>query len=293
MVIVSWNMAKSSSVPLERVLKKCEEWEASVLLIQEPTGSLLHFGSRRGKTLKPRGCEFEWHGWLQNGGSQGSIVIVWRDGVSISNVAPVDLGVGQGTRRITATNPLVTFEAMEGAERMKIATCHAPFDISARAQYSRNALNAGKKHGADCIIGDMNTYGTSVPSGTRSRGSGYQAPVLGATSNRGRGSPLDKVFVADKLSDAYLAGRVIPGGDSQGVKRTRETSDRVIDITDFEWEACPSDHLPIFVAFHDQTCRVEALLKSKDRDDDEDDDMHPPKRQRTDNSGSSRPIRAR
>jgi hypothetical protein len=266
-VIISWNMAKTRDIPFDQVLKRCENWGASVLVVQEPTGSLISFGSDR-KTVQPRGCQCSWSGWLQKGGSQGSIVIIARREVSISEITPVDLGTGQGTRRITATNPLVFFQATEGAETMKFATCHSPFDESARAVYSRKAVAEAGERGADCIIGDMNTYGTKVPSGTSSRSSGYQYPPLGPTSARGHGSPLDKVFVADKQTE-YLAGRVIPGGAQRGVKRSRETSDNVKDIIDPDWQQCASDHLPIYIAFHDQQCRIEnKFFKPPDDDDD-------------------------
>ena len=61
MIIVSWNMAKSHSIPLEQVLRLVENWEASVVVIQEPTGSLLHFGSKAAVS-QPRGCELSWRG---------------------------------------------------------------------------------------------------------------------------------------------------------------------------------------------------------------------------------------
>ena len=95
MVIISWNMAKSTNIPFEQVLKLCENWGASVVVVQEPTGSLISFGSRH-RTVQPRGCESSWTGWLQRGGSQGSIVILAREGVSIGGVNAVNLGTGQG-----------------------------------------------------------------------------------------------------------------------------------------------------------------------------------------------------
>lgn len=273
MVVVSWNMAKSRSIPIEHVLAMCERWNASILVIQEPTGSLLDFGSRR-KSSQPRGCESIWHGTLQQGGSQGSIVIVARDGVTISNVSAVDLGLGQGTRRITATNPLVMFDAQEGGERMKIGTCHAPFDQSARASYAGKAVEASKKRKADCLLGDMNTYGTAAPGGTRSRGAGYQAPSLGATSARGRGSPLDKVFVSDAIGKSFQAGRIVPG--KARVSAAPRGSEQVSDIVDPEWNECRSDHLPIYIAFHDQVDLVKGLFRKDDDSDDEDGSGPPP-----------------
>jgi hypothetical protein len=256
MVIISWNMAKTQSVPFEEVLKLCERWEASVLVVQEPTGSLKSFASSRGsKSTMPRGCESSWKGWLEPGGSQGSIVIIHREGVEIGGVTPVDLGTGQGTRSITKTNPLVCFEAREGNETMTFATCHSPFDESARGTYSQKAVVAGGKRGTDCIIGDMNTYGDKVPSGTSSRSSGYQYPPLGATSNKGRGSPLDKVFVSDKQTN-YLAGRLVPGGDRKPINPTPGRSDNVKDIIDPAWKQCFSDHLPIYVAFNGHKDRI-------------------------------------
>lgn len=283
MVIISWNMAKSRNIPIEYVLKACERWGTSVLLIQEPTGSLVNFGSR-GKESRPRGCESSWKGRLYKGGAQGSIVIVSREGVAISNVKGVDLGVGQGTRSITATNPLVLLDAQEGGERMKIATCHAPFDSSARSQYAGRAVQAGKAARADCVIGDMNTYGTATPGRSSTRGgSGYQTPSLGATSAKGSGSPLDKAYVADSIGGAFQAGRVIPGPSSGSVKASPGGSDQVSDIVDPEWNECQSDHLPIYVAFHDQVDRVQDLFKKKrdDGDDDEEDEgSHRQKRQR-------------
>ncbi|MBI3381402.1 MAG: endonuclease/exonuclease/phosphatase family protein [Aquabacterium sp.] len=281
MVVVSWNMAKSKGIPIEHVLAMCERWGASVLVIQEPTGSLLDFGSRRNES-QPRGCKSTWRGTLQKGGSQGSIVIVARDGVKISNVSSVDLGVGQGTRQITATNPLVLFDAQEGGERMKIGTCHAPFDESARASFAGKAVENCKKRKADCLLGDMNTYGTAVPGATRSRGGGFQAPSLGATSARGRGSPLDKVFVSDSVGPSFQAGRIVPG--KTRVSASPKGSDRVKDVVDPKWSECRSDHLPIYIAFHDQVGRVNDLFPEDDDSDDED-DPGPPSTKRTKRDG--------
>ena len=52
---------------------------------------------------------------------------------------------------------------------MTFATCHSPFDESARGMYSRNAVIEGGKRGTDCIIGDMNTYGNKASKGDRER----------------------------------------------------------------------------------------------------------------------------
>jgi len=277
MVVVSWNMAKSKSIPIEQVLKHCERWGASLLLIQEPTGSLLHFGSSR-KESQARGCESSWRGHLYKGGSQGSIVIVSRKGVTVSHLEGIDLGVGQGTRRITATNPLVLFDAQEGDERLKIGTCHAPYDSGARSQYARNAVAQGSAKRAHCVIGDMNTYGTGTPGRTSTRGgSGYQTPSLGATSNKGAGSPLDKAYVADSIGTSFQAGRIVPGPSSSNVKASPGGCDQVADIVDPDWKECQSDHLPIYMAFYDQVDRVQDFSKKRDREDDEDsDDMDSP-----------------
>lgn len=275
MVIVSWNMAKSSGIPIERVLRYCERWGTSLLLVQEPTGSLLEFGSRR-KDSQPRGCESSWRGHLFRGGSQGSIVIVSREGVTVSNLEGVDLGVGQGTRRVTATNPLVLFDAQEGGERLRIGTCHAPFDSSARSQYASSAVARSREKRAHCMIGDVNTYGTATPGRTRTRsGSGYQTPLLGATSNRGRGHPLDKAFVADSVGTSYRAGRIIPGPSRRDVLDSPGKCEQVADIVDPDWQACKSDHLPIYIAFHDQVDRVRDLFKKRDEDDEDPDDPPP------------------
>ena len=270
MVILSWNTQKSRNIPIETVLSNCERWEASVVVIQEPTGAILNFGSKR-RATQPRGCNFIWRGYLQQGGSQGSIVILAREGVTIANINAFDTGLGQGTRRITRTNPLVFFDAMEDGERVSIATCHAPYDQSIASQYSRNALEETEKRDTNVLIGDMNTYGTRLASTSRRRPSRYHAPSLGATSNRGKGSPLDKAIVSDSLSGSYLAGRVLPN-ETRGIKRPRESSDAVKDIIDSEWDSCPSDHLPIFIAFYEQTSRLDKFFNpDKDHDDDDED----------------------
>jgi hypothetical protein len=291
MVVVSWNMAKSKNIPIEHVLKYCERWGASLLVIQEPTGSLLNFGSR-GKKSQPRGCESSWRGHLHKGGSQGSIVIISREGIIVSNVKGVDVGVGQGTRRITQTNPLVIFDAQEDRERMKIATCHAPYDSAARTQYAGRAVDAAKSAGAHCVIGDMNTYGTRTPGASSSRNpSSYQTPSLGATSARGSGSPLDKAYVNNSVGSSYQAGRIIPGPSSGSVKPSPGMSDHVSDIVDPDWGECLSDHLPIYIAFHDQVDRIQGLFRKGDEDDDSDDDGPPPSKRQKLTQVTYRPIK--
>jgi hypothetical protein len=65
-----------------------------------------------------------------------------------------------------------------------------------------------------------------------------------------------------------------------------------MDVIDPKWETCPSDHLPIFVAFYDQIDKIKNLFKPPD-DDDEDDGMSRAKRHKRDPVPSlHRPIRA-
>ncbi|MEX3978213.1 hypothetical protein AB4Y45_04405 [Paraburkholderia sp. EG287A] len=293
MVVVSWNMAKSRNIPFDQVLKDCERWGTSLLVIQEPTGSLRDFGSRR-KESQPRGCESSWRGHLHEskGSSQGDIVIISREGVVVSNVKGVDVNVGQGTYSITRTNPLVVFDAQEDRERMKIATCHAPFDIAARSAYAVRAINAAQSDGVHCVIGDMNTYGTRTPGASRSRNpSNYQTPSLGATSAKGSGSPLDKAYVSNSIGNSFQAGRIIPGSSSRRVMPSPGGSDQVSDIVDPDWRECQSDHLPIYIAFHDDVDRIRGLFRRGGDDDDSDDDGSPPSKRQRLTKGTHRPIK--
>ena len=122
MKFISWNLQKATPgrTSPSALLPIFDKHQADVVLIQEPSKTLIEWGNGLGKDEKtPRGCHQPWKAWTYDGGEQGTIVVLTRGDVSVSGLQPKKNGagnppvslnpknksaVGQGTKKIEKEN---------------------------------------------------------------------------------------------------------------------------------------------------------------------------------------------
>lgn len=284
MKIISWNLQAGGSAgnkDIARLLKLFEDHGADAVFVQEPTEALKAWGKSQGTEPKqPRGVNSAWKAWTFDGGTQGTIVVLTSGSTTLAgqlrNLGPFNLG--QGTNRITQENPLVagTLNKADNDEMVTFATCHAPYDRSIAGQYCNRAMTAienttidNKK--IDVWMGDLNTYGITMPLGSAAANVNYFVALASPTSDRGTGSPLDKAIINAKYYSngaiRYSCGRIIP---EESINQPDDNAPHggVEDQPEKSWERrtdVPSDHLPIYLVINDDVVQGPTKKRRSER----------------------------
>lgn len=136
-----------------------------------------------------------------------------------------------------------------GSDLVRVVTAHAPFESNqgAAVSFANDVFNDIKKMDVkpQIVIGDFNLYGIGEHKGATANG--MSLALRSATSNRGQGSPLDKIWIADGVE--YECGRILhesPGHQYKAQDERDKTDPRVKDLT-FSWDMIDvPDHIPIY-----------------------------------------------
>ena len=148
----------------------------------------------------------------------------------------------------------------QGGTTLRIWTVHAPYkDATAANAYMTHlfglaaAMRIAKERDPtapappDVIMGDVNLYGPFRPE----RAGGYQCILQSPTSNQGRGSPLDQIYVRPGWNpdpaDGPICGRFVHD-DVSALSRQDAASGLVRDLPGGDFIR-RSDHIPVYANF--------------------------------------------
>lgn len=253
MRIVCWNMAVTGQAGYQTALllvPMFEGWNADAVILVEPSDAM-----HRDQDVQPRGPGAAWRivcfhqdRGLPNDKHQGRISVATRAGVAVVRDDTLYPLADQHWFR-----QLLILRFTKGAESLRVATCHAPFqegsDVVIRyARAGDDELTAWEHHRhqrVDVWMGDFNTAGVQQPH----RGGQWQVLCARPTTARGTGNPRDKVF---GNNDACAAGGVLHGAQAGRIVPQHGAADTHFppDLVFMGWGTpadVPSDHVPVYI----------------------------------------------
>lgn len=246
MRIICWNMQK---LQLEdhgmsrTIAGLIDQWNADVLIMLEPPSGLCGDADR---TIQSGRGGMVWtvKTFAQRAGDnhaqrEGRMAVASHPGVAVESLAALNPYDHPNYAR-----QLRILGLTKGDERVRVATCHAPFDEGGVAivEYVRRCVPALRdwmhNHAPiDVWLGDLNTAGVHSPDAET-----WLVKCARPTTNKGRGAPRDKVLVRSGALTTAVSGRIVSQLGATGVGDG--------DVPTSAWHTAtdvPSDHVPIYI----------------------------------------------
>ena len=220
-----------------------DQWNADVVIMLEPPSGLCHDADR---TIQSGRGGTVWAVKTFNQGSgdnhakrEGRIAVASHPGVTVENLEALNPYDHPNYAR-----QLLLLSLTKGAERVRVATCHAPFDEGGAAivEYVRRCVLALRDwmqhHGPlDVWLGDVNTAGIHSPDPVV-----WLVRCARPTTNKGQGTPRDKIFVRSGALAGAVCGRIVSQRGATAVGPG--------DVPTSVWHVpndVPSDHVPLYI----------------------------------------------
>jgi endonuclease/exonuclease/phosphatase family metal-dependent hydrolase len=241
--VMSWNMQKKSGeeINTDAALEMIAANKVDVVCVQEPPVGL----KRRSGTTSRAGYNVTYD-------PDADCAIITRPGLVCETSQLFPRVQGMGTRRAV----MIADVTDEEGHTMRIATVHAPYDDAAAAgpymaQVFKELPKLSPK--VHMLLGDTNLYGTGSGQRGGSRSSGQRMDGFGQlelppTSNRGKGSPLDQIFVRSDLTPSGY-GRVLPDRAPPVRPVSLASGSEDWQVSDRMGIIARPDHLPVHASF--------------------------------------------
>jgi endonuclease/exonuclease/phosphatase family metal-dependent hydrolase len=276
MRIISWNMQGKMINALE-LRQMLNSLGADVLILQEPYGQLSLEAPTTGQATRRSSVTVSGPTWTvkhfpasPESASQDRYAIATSENVTLE-YSLVVANPGPKPQPGESRQYLIAKLKKDGT-RVKIATCHAPFQMGRESRNETNVtaamymqyLMAELSHGfnrppkgtgahlspekktVDVFMGDSNVYDSS-----ECKYSGWVKALGSATGGKGRGGSLDRILLRAGALAKYRCGRIYVQG--RGVS-TLSSADRRGGVQDIVLTAgqlnegwMKSDHIPIYL----------------------------------------------